>query len=361
MTPMRLGLIALGCAFIVVVWLFNKWQERRVQKGVEGRFARNADDVLLGTGGTAPRSGERSEPSLGPSGERRAADGHEQREPMLGAPPRPEPAAYVPIDEGIHAISSITAEQPLPSERWLQALHGVRHAGRQSVVFEADTVLGGAPLEGAARCSTVRIGVQLANRSGPLNEIEFSEFVATLQQVAETLGATCDVPDMMETVARARALDARCAPLDALVGINIACANGMWSVAEVVEAARGFGLQPRSDQRLVAYGPAAETLFVLQDGEGDVLLGERAMTTTTRVTLLLEVPRVARELHAFDQMKGVATLLAEKLGGILVDDQLHTLTESALLVIGRQLAPVYTHLEEAGAPAGSPRALALFR
>jgi len=362
MTPMRLGLIALGCAFIVAVWLFNKFQERRVQKGVEGRFSRNADDVLLGTSATVPRSGERAEPSLGPAAERRSADGFEQREPVLGGlATRSEPVAYVPIDEVIHAVSSVTAEQPIPSERWLQALHGLRHAGRQSVVFEAETVLGGAPLEGAARCATVRIGVQLANRSGALNEIEFSEFVAVLQQVAETLGASCDVPDMMETVARARALDSRCAPLDAMVGINVACASGTWAVAEVAEAARSFGLQPRSDQRLVAYSPSGETLFVLQDGEGDVLLGERAMNSTTRVTLLLEVPRVARELHPFDQMKGVAQQLAEKLGGVLVDDQLHTLTEAALAVIGRQLAPVYTHLEEAGVPAGSPRALALFR
>jgi FtsZ-interacting cell division protein ZipA len=185
--------------------------------------------------------------------------------------------------------------------------------------------------------------------------------VALLQQVAETLGASCEVPDMMETIARARALDSRCAPLDAMVGINVACASGAWAVGEVVDAARSFGLQPRSDQRLVAYAPSGETLFALQDGEGDVLLGERAMNSTTRVTLLLEVPRVPRDLHPFAQMKSVAQQLAEKLGGVLVDDQLHTLTEAALGVIERQLAPVYSHLEEAGVPAGSPRALALFR
>jgi len=362
MTPMRLGLIALGVAFVIVVWLFNKLQERRVQKGVEGRFARGADDVLLAGGVNAQFKGaERAEPSLGPLARQQPDAAGEEREPVLLAQHRQESAAYVAIDEAIHAIATLTAEQPLPSERWLQALHGVRHAGRQNVVFEAETVLGGAPLEGAARCLTVRLGVQLANRSGPLNEIEFSEFVAVLQRAAESLGASCDVPDMMETVARARALDAKCAPLDASVGISVACASGVWPTAEVVEAARASGLQVRSDQRLVFYSPAGETLFVLQGANGDVLLGERASTNTSRVTFILEVPRVARELHPFEQMKACATALAQRLEGVLVDDQLRTLTDAALAVIGRQLAPVYTHLEDAGMPAGSPRALALFR
>ena len=45
--------------------------------------------------------------------------------------------------------------------------------------------------------------MQLANRTGALNEIEFSEFVAKVQRFADALGATPDVPDMLQEVARA--------------------------------------------------------------------------------------------------------------------------------------------------------------
>jgi hypothetical protein len=243
----------------------------------------------------------------------------------------------------------------------LQALHPLRHAGRHQVVVEGDTAFGPGALDMAQRYSTVRVGVQLANRSGALNEIEFSEFVAALQQQAEMLGALCEAPEMMETIAAARALDARCAPLDASIGINVACPEGSWPVSRVVEVARNFGLAARSDHRFVAYDGSNNALFTLQDGDGGALLGEQAANSTARVTFLLEVPRAPQHERPFERMQEAALAFSAQLAGVVVDDQLRTLTEPALAGIGRQIEPVYQQLESQGLAAGSPRALALFR
>ena len=377
MSPMRLGLIGIGALIIIAVWLFNKFQERRIARGLEGRFASDSSDVLLhgqdhADGAeqrkdTSPRrsTGERFEPRIGDMSEPHLQSDEplflhpEGAQPSLAAVREPAPVALV--DAMIHAVMTLSAESAMPGEKWLQALHSLRHAGRHQVVVEGDTALGPTPLDAAQRYSTVRIGVQLANRSGALNEIEFSEFVAALQQQAEILGAVCDAPEMMETIAAARSLDARCAPLDASIGINVACPEGSWPVSRVVEVARNFGLTARSDHRFVSYGASSNALFTLQDGDGGVLLGEQAANSTERVTFLLEVPRARQDERPFERMQETALAIAAQLEGVVVDDQLRTLTEPALDSIGRQIEPVYQQLESQGFAAGSVRALALFR
>ena len=377
MSPMRLGLIGIGALIIIAVWLFNKFQERRIARGLEGRFASDSSDVLLNgqDGSDAPEqrsdaparrvaSGERFEPRIGDAAEPQL----ESDEPMFLHPEsvqthpavREIPAAPL-VDPVIHAVMTLVLDSAIPGEKWLQAMHSLRHAGRHQVVLEGETAFGPTALDAAQRYSTVRVGVQLANRSGALNEIEFSEFVAALQQQAEALGAVCEAPDMMETIAAARALDARCAPLDALIGINVACPQGSWPVSRVVEVARNFGLTARTDHRFVRYDSDNNALFTLQDGDGGVLLGEQAGNSTERVTFLLEVPRAPQSERPFELMQQAALSFAAQLEGVVVDDQLHTLTEPALASIGRQIEPVYQQLESQGLAAGSARALALFR
>jgi hypothetical protein len=368
---MRLGLIGIGALLIIAVWLFNKIQERRIAKGMEGRFANDSSDVLLNEQDDAStlreprfepaarRSGERFEPSLGGS---EAFDESEHVPFPNTAAPVSEAAPRAPeVDAAIHAVMTLTLEAPIRGERLMTALHGLRHAGRHQVVVEGETTLGWTPLDPVQHYDTVRIGVQLANRSGALNEIEFSEFVAALQQQAEALGAVCAAPDMMETMVAARALDARCAALDASIGINVAAPEGAWPVSRVAEFARNQGFSARPDHRFAALDSHGMALFTLQDGDGGPLLGEQAKSSTQRITFLLEVPRANRAERPFERMQEAALACAAQLQGVVVDDQLRTLTEAALASIGRQIEPVYDQLEAQGLAAGSVRALALFR
>lgn len=67
--------------------------------------------------------------------------------------------------------------------------------------------------------------MQLANRSGPLNEIEYSEYVVKTQAFADAVNATPEFPEMLEEVARARELDqfasVHDAQLGSLLGLNL--------------------------------------------------------------------------------------------------------------------------------------------
>ncbi|WP_442975535.1 hypothetical protein, partial [Salmonella enterica] len=71
------------------------------------------------------------------------------------------------------------------------------------------------------RYGEFQAGVQLANRSGPLNEIEYSEFVQKVQAFAEPIGALPDFPDMLDAVGRARELDAFASQHDAQLAMRL--------------------------------------------------------------------------------------------------------------------------------------------
>ena len=77
-----------------------------------------------------------------------------------------------------------------------------------------------APAAGA-RYSELQAGIQLASRTGALNEIEYSEFVQRVQTLADAIGAAADFPDMLDVMARARELDAFASPHDAQLAVHL--------------------------------------------------------------------------------------------------------------------------------------------
>ena len=84
------------------------------------------------------------------------------------------------------------------------------------------------PLPGQ-RYSAFQAGVQLANRAGALNEIEYSEFVMKTQAFADAVNGTPDFPDMLDEVARARELDQFAGDHDAQLGFVLPARPGAWS------------------------------------------------------------------------------------------------------------------------------------
>ncbi len=91
------------------------------------------------------------------------------------------------IDALIDAIATMTPESPVSGEMALSHLPGSRRAGTKPFHIEGLNV--GQRRVGAAACrvsatASSRRGVQMANRSGGLNEIEYSEFVQKIQGFA---------------------------------------------------------------------------------------------------------------------------------------------------------------------------------
>ncbi len=361
---LRLWLVVIGVAFIALIWFYNIMQERRVRR----QFQKPSE--TSGAGSSIMKSPE-------PKFSTDAATSSPRHEPGFASTPQqsltPDIAApIVEIDEEIHVLIVLNAEQVVTGERILTHLQGFRHAGRQPIILAAAPLDSESTSSNAAwvavqpggRYETIVVAVQLANRSGALNEIEYSQCVTSLQQAAELIPANCDAPEMMETIARARALDARCAPLDAQIGINIIHPQGHWNGEQIDTLARENGLMLRADGRYHAVIDSGQSLFTLHNADTTNQMAFRADTlnslSTMRLTFLLDVPRAPHASKPYLRMKTLAIDMAERLEGIIVDDDLHTLTPAILDSIEREIEPVYARLEAEHIPAGSARALALF-
>lgn len=358
MSDLQWSLIVLAVIAIGGVWLFNRLADMRRARVFEQRLKPKA-----------PAFAAPSQPTT-------AGEPRPRAEPTFGDPPpegdAPPPATgdaeadrslatHSLIDDEIHAVVTLEPEGLLSGERAWSLLHPFRHAGRQPVMLVGVRGDLQEPIRAGQRYEAVLVAVQLANRSGPLNEIEWSEFVAALQHVCEQIPAACEVPDMRDTTARARSLDAKCVPLDAQIGINLTTTRSAWSGEHVAGLARENGLILRPDGRFHALDENGATLFVLQNGDGGAFRADTLdAQQTSRLTLLLDVPRAPQAQHPFDRLVEFANQLVVALDAAIVDDQSHLLTPAALTSIGRQIEPVYAKLAAAGMPAGSPRALALF-
>jgi FtsZ-interacting cell division protein ZipA len=105
--------------------------------------------------------------------------------------------------------------------------------------------------------------------------------------------------------------------------------------------------------------------FAMPDGEGGVLFTlstnvNLGADTTSRLTLLLDVPCVTPARDGFGKMVTCAKSLELRLEAAIVDDFDQPLSDEALSEIAGQVGEFYQEMEAADIPAGSTRALRLF-
>jgi len=113
------------------------------------------------------------------------------------------------LDGLIDAIASIKLEHAITGDAALLVQPTTRRAGSKPFRIEGLNEACGEweSVRSGQRYIAFQAGVQLANRLGALNEIEFSEFVSKVQSFADALNAAVDLPDMLQEVGRARELD----------------------------------------------------------------------------------------------------------------------------------------------------------
>jgi len=129
----------------------------------------------------------------------------------------PQPEKRPALDALIDVIAAVEIDHPVSGDAALQAMPATRRVGSKLFSLEGlntETGLWEHPRNGQ-RYSAFQSGVQLANRTGPLNEIEFSEFVTKTQNFADAINGAPEFPDMLEEVARARELDSFASAHDA--------------------------------------------------------------------------------------------------------------------------------------------------
>ncbi|MCS0587678.1 cell division protein ZipA C-terminal FtsZ-binding domain-containing protein [Massilia norwichensis] len=411
MNDLQMSLIAAGGVFVVGIISYNKWQEYKARKSVERAFASNHDDVLMKTGAAPaapvePGAVERHEPVLDanvdePYAELAGSDALAEpvvREPAATSPVAPEgvavggaapgapvsgagagtaaaaaslePLAGLPgakpdtppaqlaenlVDPLIDCLIPLNVEGAARGEKILPALLKLRRVGNKPVHFVGLAVNGDwEPIVHGGVYTKLQAGVQLATRTTALNELEYSEMVTRLRAVADEIGAEPEVPDMIEVMSEAKNLHRFVAGHDAQLGVNLASKGAPWAMSTLIGALENQGFDVRPDGR-----------FAMPDGEGGVLFTlstnvNLGADTTSRLTLLLDVPCVAPAKDGFGKMVACAKSLELRLDAAIVDDFDQPLLDEALSEIAGQVGEFYQEMEAADIPAGSTRALRLF-
>ena len=390
MSNLTAALAILGGLLLAAVIGYNTWLTRRneprqpdpVVKGVEpvapvGQALGRADDsagAALGRAGglvgaaltpvlhTDPRDVDAA--ALDP-----LREGHEPLfDPDLPAPsPLPLLGAnrLGGLDPLIDVIAPIGLDGLASGDAALAAMPTTRRAGTKPVAVEGLNELTGeweSPVAGQ-RYSAFQIGVQLANRTGALNEIEYSEFVVKAQAFADAVNGTPEFPEMLDEVARARELDNFAGMHDAQLGFVLRAVHAAWSPGYVQQhAARyGFiaGLMPG---RMVL--PSGEIgtppILGLAFDTQAALADDPAQSAIRQLTLSLDVPLIDRSERAFVRMREAAAALARDMDGVVTDSDAQLLRDDTMDMIGADLEQLYDTLDSRDLPAGSPLARRLF-
>ncbi|MFS2020639.1 cell division protein ZipA C-terminal FtsZ-binding domain-containing protein, partial [Massilia sp. CT11-108] len=261
------------------------------------------------------------------------------------------------VDPLIDCLIPLNSEGPLRGDRILPALLKLRRVGNKPVHFVGLAVNGDwEPIVHGGVYTKLQAGVQLATRTTALNELEYSEMVTRLRAVADEIGAEPEVPDMIEVMSEAKTLHRFVAGHDAQLGVNLASKGAPWAMATLIGALENAGFDVRPDGKFVMLDKeeGGGTLFTLST---NVTLGA---DTTSRLTLLLDVPCVAPARDGFGKMVACAKDLEQRLEAAIVDDFDQPLTDAALEEIAGQVREFYQEMDTADVAAGSTRALRLF-
>jgi hypothetical protein len=252
-------------------------------------------------------------------------------------------------------IIDLACAAPAPGERLIALSQAFRRCGTKPVTVEVAVPgpdgAGGRtwraphPLDA---CRALRIGILLDNRSGPLNAMEFSEFLARTQELADRIGAQYKAPLMTEVLQAARRLDTDCAQLDCTASVNVEAEEAL-GPAQFASLAGPLAIIERGNHRYARMTADGEAVF-------SVTLGDRP----NRLSFLLDLPRVSSPISAWQQMVECARVASRRLPGRLVDSGGRPLTDRLIDSSAAHVRQRAFALEAAGLKPGSPLALRVF-
>jgi hypothetical protein len=345
MSNLQIGLAVAGGAVLVAVVGYNTWTSRK----------------------NAPRQAAPDEP-VEPGGLDAEEPSFSDTDPQVRDLALPTPARKPALDALIDVIASVGLDANTPvvsGDAAIAALPATRRAGTKPFAvegFNVSTQQWEAPVAGQ-RYNSFQAGVQLANRTGALNEIEYSEFVVKTQAFADAIGATPDFPEMRDEVARARELDQFASNHDAQLGFTIRARNASWSPGYVQQNAARLGFVAGAIAgRLVL--PASQDgmppVLVLAFDSQAALAEDPDQSAIREVSLHLDVAHAERAEQPFERMRDAAFSLAQSMDGVVTDDNGQPLAPETMDVIGTELQTLYCTLEQRDLAAGSAVARRLF-
>jgi FtsZ-interacting cell division protein ZipA len=207
-----------------------------------------------------------------------------------------------------------------------------------------------------------RVALQLVDRGGAISEAKLADFRDLVLGVAKYIKADATVPDIRETYHHAVELDAFCAEVDQMVGVNLVPSRGRLLLGgRIAQETALLGMTLEADGAFHLMDAQGRSLFSLINQDNQPFQHLTLETSSTAgITLLLDVPRVEDPGSQFDRMMQVAHLLAKELQLYVVDDHRVTLNDNGLALIRARINDVELKMCAKGLTPGSSQARRLF-
>ena len=344
MSNFQIGLAATGFVLLVCVFAYNSWTSRK-------NTPRQAEPGPADAGAQAAM-----EPSF--------FDAEVQRQNLSLALLAKKPA----LDGLIDVIAVLVLDPsagPVSGEAAISALPPTWRAGTKPFAVEGFNTPAQhweSPQPGQ-KYSAFQAGVQLANRTGALSEIEYSEFVVKTQAFADAIGATPDFPEMRDEVARGRELDQFASAHDAQLSLTLRARNASWSPGYVHQNAARMGFIPGAMAGRMVLPASQEgmppVLALVFDSQA-AMADDPSQSAIREVSLYLDVPQSDRTERPFERMRHAAFTMAESMDGVVTDDNGQPLALETMDVIDAELQALYNTLEQRDLAAGCAVARRLF-
>ena len=373
MSTLQISLAVAGGLVLVGVVAHGAWSARRSVPKQATPEAGAAHDTIS-PGSQEPIAGTQG--LAGPDRMDGPDDAQERREPSFDTdsggnfdlPPAPSLSTLerkAGLDPLIDAMAPVAVDSVVSGDAALAAMPSTRRAGSKPFAVEGLCAASGEwefPIAGK-RYSAFQCGVQLANRTGALNQIEYSEFVMKAQAFADAIGGEPEFPEMLDEVARARELDNFASAHDAQLSFTLRARQTAWSPGYVQQNAARIGfvhgtipgrmvLPTRESGQPSIVGLAFDTQAAMAEDPEQTALRE--------ITLSLDVPQVLRVEQPFVRMCEAALALAKSMDGVIIDDNGSPIRPEAMEGIHADLEQLYDTLDARDLSAGSVLGRRLF-
>lgn len=357
MSELQVALLAIGVGVIAVLYAYGWWQQRQYRRRFGEVFNAGRKDALYQQPGSDPLA----KSALADIADR--ATGHA----VISADPSPPR-----LDETCSLLDSRTdfiIELHLNEASLATALDGLwqrKFDFGKPVQVCGQTLSGGkwerVIAESPALYERFRIALQLVDRGGAISATKLADFSDLLSGIAKHIRADSTIPDIDDTHRRAQEMDAFCAGVDQMIGVNLVTPGERLLIgSKISQAAALLGMSLESDGAFHLLDAQAHSLFSLSNRDAQPFQHHLLETMgTAGVTLLLDLPRVENPAAQFDRLMHVANGLAKSLQVDLVDDNLMPLNESGLALIRKRIAEVEAQMIAQGIAPGSAQARRLF-
>jgi FtsZ-interacting cell division protein ZipA len=360
MSELQIGLLSIAVVVVVAVYLYGYVQQRQYRSQLGDTFSSAREDALYQTNSPIEAAIEISES---------VSDLIDEEVAALETPSvettHTSPVEFDLIDPLTDYIVLMQLPHPMTSDA-LAPLWGrrfdfgkrVNACGLNDTTGRWDRLIA----ESQQTYREFRIGLLLADRSGPVSAARLTDFYTVLRDASDELQADSVLPSVEEALQQAKKLDEFCAQVDQMIGLNILPHVGrLLFGSEVSHVAERHGFKLQADGSFHLLDAQGLTLFNLGSMDGSAFqFHTLSQTRVQGLTLLLDVPRVDHPAQRFDEMANLAQQLGLGLRAELVDDNRHELNAAALAQIREQVIDIENRMTEGKIIPGSPQALRLF-